>query len=183
MTIVKSGYFRSKPTGLKISMVQNLEFTQLDEINEIEVGKRIKCSRLLRGDESYLRDHFPMFPVMPGVIIFEAMFQACSWLLRYSNDFTDTIVEVRQARNVKFQDFVEPEMQLTVEAEIIKQEGTLYTMKVSGSNGESTAVSARLVLDCYSVGDRDKSLDYVDQDCRKRYRIQFEQLYQVGRTE
>jgi 3-hydroxyacyl-[acyl-carrier-protein] dehydratase len=38
----------------------------------------------LRPDEDYLRDHFPLFPVMPGVLMLEAMYQASCWLIRSS---------------------------------------------------------------------------------------------------
>ena len=154
-----------------------MQFSQLDRIIEIEAGKSIKGCRILRGDESYLRDHFPLFPVMPGVIILEALYQAASWLLRYSNDFTDTIVELREARNVKFQDFVQPGMELIVTAEIIKQEGSLFTFKVTGTVHGDIAVSARLLLDCYSMGERDSNRAYVDDDARAKYPKEFKRLF------
>ena len=154
-----------------------MQFSQLDRIIEIEAGKSIKGNRVLRGDESYLGDHFPLFPVMPGVMILEAIFQAASWLLRYSNNFTDNIVELREARNVKFQDFVQPGMELTVTAEIVKQEGSLFTFKVIGTVHETTAVSARLMLDCYSLGERDSTRKYVDERASKDYAEEFKRLF------
>ena len=153
-----------------------MQFSQLDRIIEIESGKSIKGSRILRGDESYLGDHFPLFPVMPGVMILEAIFQAAAWLLRYSNNFTYNIVELREARNVKFQDFVQPGMELTVTAEIVKQEGSLFTFKVIGTVHETTAVSARLILDCYCMRERDSKREYVDKRAGIDYVEEFERL-------
>ena len=135
----------------------SIDFSQIDRIVEIEQGKSIRCVRTLVGDETYLRDHFPLFPVMPGVMILESLFQSAAWLLRYSNDFHNTIVELREVRNVKFQDFVEPGMELTLEAKIVKQDGEVFTIKGSGSNDRDTAVSARMIMECYSFGDRDSS--------------------------
>lgn len=123
-----------------------MRFCQLDRITELEVGKRIVATRKLRADEDYLKDHFPLFPVMPGVLMLEGMFQACSWLVRASHDFKPTVVDLLEARNVKYADFMQPGDELQVTAEIMKEDDRTVTLKAQGVKGSEVAVSARLVV-------------------------------------
>ena len=93
---------------------QPMRFRLLDQITELEAGKRIVAIKRLRPDEDYLRDHFPKFHVMPGVLMLEAMFQASAWLLRYSDNFAQPIVLMKQVKSVKYADFVAPNQELSV---------------------------------------------------------------------
>ena len=56
--------------------------------------------------EEYLADHFPEFPVLPGVFMLEAATQAGAWLLRLSENFAHSIISLKEARNIKYADFV-----------------------------------------------------------------------------
>ena len=52
-----------------------MRFHLVDRIHEWEPGKRLKASKVLTLGEEYLADHFPTFPVMPGVLMIEGMAQ------------------------------------------------------------------------------------------------------------
>ena len=123
-----------------------MRFCLLDRITDIQLGKSITATKLLRAEEDYLRDHFPLFPVMPGVLMVEALFQAASHLIRVSEDFRPTTIDMVEVRAVKFADFVQPGETLKVEAEITKHIAPLYTIKAQGTKGDSVAVSAKLIL-------------------------------------
>lgn len=123
-----------------------MRFRQLDEITELEPGKRIVARRTLRAEEDYLRDHFPHFPVMPGVMMLEACFQAAMWMVRTGEDFASPLVTLHEARGIKFADFLSPGETLVIRAEMLKEEGPLVQVKVEASKGERTTVSGRLVL-------------------------------------
>jgi 3-hydroxyacyl-[acyl-carrier-protein] dehydratase len=53
-----------------------MRFLLVDKIHELDPGKRITASKLLPTDEELFRDHFPGFPVVPGVLLTEMMAQA-----------------------------------------------------------------------------------------------------------
>ena len=131
-----------------------MRFSLIDRITELRAGESIVAVKALSLAEEYLADHFPRFPVMPGVMMLESMFQACAWLVRRSEDFSHAIVVLREARNVKFSNFVEPGQVLVVKATIVKQDDTTTTLKVEATVDGKTAVSARLVLERYNLADR-----------------------------
>ena len=75
-----------------------MRFRQLDTITELDPGKRIVARRTLHAEEDYLRDHFPHFPVMPGVMMLEAAYQAAMWMVRTGDDFAHPLVLMREAK-------------------------------------------------------------------------------------
>ena len=153
-----------------------MRFRQLDKITELVPGERIKAERHVRADEDYLRDHFPLFKVMPGVLMLEAIFQASCWLIRATEGFENSLLVLKEARNVKFADFMEPEQTLQITAEILKLEAGSVSIKASGTKGESIAVSARLVIAKSNLQSQDPSLASLDEFMRESMRVQFEQL-------
>lgn len=158
-------------------VAEEIQFSQLDKIIEIVAGERITAVKNLSGDEEYLGDHFPGFPVMPGVLMLEAMFQAASWLIRYTNQFSHSIVELREARNIKFQNFVTPGNQLQVQATILKQDDHLYTLKTEGRLEPGVAVSGRLVVESYNRNERCPSTVPVDEAVILEKKRDFALLY------
>lgn len=155
-----------------------MRFRLLDRITEIEPGVRIQGVISLSGREDYLKDHFPLFPVMPGVLMLEAMFQASMWLVRHTDSFQHAIVTLKEARNVKYADFVAPGQSLQVTSEMLKQDGDLFTLKALGTMGGQTAVSARLVLERAHIKDKMPLRAASDPFTRKRMKQFFDELYQ-----
>jgi len=131
-----------------------MRFTLIDRVVEIEPGRSITAVKTVSLSEEYLADHFPRFPVLPGVLMLEAMTQAAAWTIRLGEDFAHSIVVLRSARNVKYGDFVEPGRSLTVRAEVLSQDEATTKIKASGSVGERTSLTARLVLERYNLADR-----------------------------
>lgn len=128
-----------------------MRFNQLDQITEIQPGHHLRARKCLTLSEQYLHDHFPLFPVMPGVLMLEALYQAAAWLVRSSEDFENSMVVLHEARNIKFQDFVAPGKQLDVYVEILKQNDREVQVKAIGTIGDKTAVNGRLVLHRYNL--------------------------------
>jgi len=106
-----------------------MRFSQLDKVTEFIPGERIKGIRKLRTEEDFLRDHFPFFPVMPGVLMLEALFQASLWLVRATDDFENCLWMLKEVRNAKFANFVQPGEILEIDSEMIKRDGTKLVAK------------------------------------------------------
>ena len=132
-----------------------MRFTLIDRIIELVPGQRITAVKNVSLAEEYLADHFPLLPVMPGVLMLEAMTQAAAWLLRSDEDFAHSIVVLKEARNVKYADFVEPGECLTVTAEMIKSGPREAEFKTQGVVDSKVCVSARLVMERYNMADDD----------------------------
>lgn len=154
----------------------SMRFRQLDRITGIKPGEKIEAVLTLTGDEDYLRDHFPLFKVMPGVLMLEALFQASCWLIRSTEDFKNSVLILKEARNVKFADFMEPGNCLTITAEILKSDDGTVTIKAAGTKGETTAVSARLIVGKSCMVDKDPGLVHLDDYIRRTLRSELKKL-------
>ncbi len=152
-----------------------MRFNQLDRIVELVPGQRLRAVKCVTLAEQHLQDHFPLFPVMPGVLMLEALTQAASWLIRASDNFRFSMVTLHESKNVKFQDFVAPGDKLEVVVEIIKSEGDFVHLKASGTIGAKTAVNGRLVMERYTLADRFGDDPILDQNViaghRKTFRL------------
>jgi 3-hydroxyacyl-[acyl-carrier-protein] dehydratase len=155
-----------------------MRFTLIDRIIELEPCVHITAIKTLTMTEEYLADHFPHFPVMPGVLMLEALTEAGAWLVRVSEDFAHSFVVLKQANNVKYAQFVEPGQTLTVTAEVLKFEDQEVKLKAYGTVGGRIIVSARLTLACYNLADTDPYHEPTDDATRKDLRNQLAMLYQ-----
>src|SRR5437667_7655657 len=95
-----------------------MRFHLIDRILDLEPGKRIRMVKNLTLGEEYLADHFPTFPVMPGVLMLQTLVEGSAWLMRATEDFKHSVIVLREARNVKYGNFMQPghSMIVTVEA-------------------------------------------------------------------
>jgi 3-hydroxyacyl-[acyl-carrier-protein] dehydratase len=154
-----------------------MRFTLIDRILELKAGEEITAVKSLSLAEDYLADHFPLFPVLPGVFMLEAMTQASAWLIRYTEDFAHSVVVLKEARNVKYADFVEPGSTLTVTAKLLKEDQRTTTMKAEGAVGGNAHVSARLILQRYNLAETNPEEEPNDQEAIKDLRALFALLY------
>src|SRR5262249_56907907 len=92
----------------------------LDRIVEVQTGRSLRAVKNLTLGEEYLADHFPTFPVMPGVLMLQALVEAGAWLLRLTDDFRHSVIALREAKNVKYGAFMEPGRQLQVTVELME---------------------------------------------------------------
>lgn len=153
-----------------------MRFCQIDRIIELQPGERIEAVKGLSLAEDYLQDHFPHFPVMPGVLMLEAMFQAGMWLVHATTDFACSSVTLAESNQVKFGDFVEPGSQLRVIAEWKKTDGDHIVMQTRGLIGESVAVRGKLVLDHFNLADREMAPPEIDEYLKQQRMSQFRRL-------
>ncbi|MGD8727300.1 MAG: 3-hydroxyacyl-ACP dehydratase FabZ, partial [Gemmatimonadales bacterium] len=105
-------------------------FLLVDRIVEVEAGKRIVGIKNVTMNEPHFTGHFPDHPVMPGVLIIEAMAQAGGLLLLDQvEDSEGKIVYFMSIDGVKFRKPVVPGDQLRLELEMVKFRGKTCRMK------------------------------------------------------
>ena len=159
-----------------------MQFTFVDRVLYLEPGVRITTLKCLSMGEEYLADHFPRFPVMPGVLMLQAMTDAAAMLIGATEDFTYSIITLKEAKNIKFADFVQPGRVLTVTAEIHKFGQRDVEFKAQGSLDDRTAVSGRLVLERYNLADTRPLLADTDEHLRGLQRSRLALLYHPSET-
>ncbi|MBN2582499.1 MAG: beta-hydroxyacyl-ACP dehydratase [Planctomycetes bacterium] len=141
-----------------------MKFYLTDRVLELEPGKRLVAVKNLSLAEEYLQDHFPSYPVLPGVLMFEAMIQAAAWLERVTTDFAQSMVVLQEARNIKYGAFFRPGTQMRVSVELMKQsDDGLWSFKGVGATGEQNNVQGRFTLRAFNLADEDPSMAATDR--------------------
>ena len=116
-------------------------FLLVDRILEVEHGKRIVGLKNVTINEPFFQGHFPGHPIMPGVLIIEAMAQVGGMLLMGNVDDPETkVVYFMSLDNVKWRRPVKPGDQLRFELEVVQIRGRICKMNgVAKVDGELVA--------------------------------------------
>ena len=123
-------------------------FLLVDRVLEFEAGKRIKALKNVTINEPFFPGHFPHYPVMPGVLIVEALAQASGVLsLKSMGIVVDdkTVFYFVGIDSARFKRPVVPGDQLILESELLFEKRGLIKYKVRASVGEQTACEAELL--------------------------------------
>lgn len=132
-----------------------MRFHLIDRIDAHEPGRFLRGCKFLTLGEEYLADHFPRFPVMPGVLMLQCLAEAGAWLWRTSTGYQHPVIVLREVKNVKYGSFMTPGRRMDVAVDLVKTDGDLATFKGKGTDdaGQQT-VAAQFVLHGYRIGDR-----------------------------
>jgi len=97
-------------------------FLLLDEVTELEPGVRVVARKLVRPDEWYLAGHFPGRPIMPGVLMVEALAQAGAVAVLSEPENRGKLVLFAGIDALRFKRIVQPgdELELTCELEHVR---------------------------------------------------------------
>lgn len=140
-----------------------MRFVLLDQILESQPGVRLTAVKNLSLAEEYLADHFPGFPVLPGVLMVEALAQAGSWLVRETDNFAHSLVTLKQVRTFKFGSFVEPGRQLRLDVEMTDHGPRDTVLKVKGLCEGTLMVQGRITLTRSNLSESDPDLGPLDE--------------------
>jgi 3-hydroxyacyl-[acyl-carrier-protein] dehydratase len=132
-----------------------MRFHLIDRIDRWEPGKSLSASKFLALGEEYLADHFPAFPVMPGVLMLQACVEAAGWLWRATTDYRHPVVVLRELKQAKYGTFMQPGRRLDLVVEMTRADGDAAGFKARGANdaGEQ-AVAAQFTLRGYGLAAR-----------------------------
>jgi 3-hydroxyacyl-[acyl-carrier-protein] dehydratase len=150
-----------------------MQFILIDRILDFSPGRRIVAEKNLTLAEEYLAEHFPGFPVMPGVLMLEAITQASAWLIRVTEDYAHSVLVLKSVKAVKYGSFVTPGRRLTLEAEVTKSSAHETEFRAKGTVEGVSTVSGRITLQGYNLRDRDPGLRPIDDDIVAALRKQF----------
>jgi 3-hydroxyacyl-[acyl-carrier-protein] dehydratase len=123
-------------------------FLLVDRVLELEKNVRIKALKNVTINEPFFGGHFPARPVMPGVLILEALAQAAALLSFESMDVEpgdDMVVYFVGIDGARFKRPVEPGDQLLLEASIERAKSGIYKYKTRATVGGETAAEAELM--------------------------------------
>jgi 3-hydroxyacyl-[acyl-carrier-protein] dehydratase len=123
-------------------------FLLVDRVLEIEKGVRIRALKNVTYNEPFFTGHFPARPVMPGVLMLEALAQAAALLSFDALDTEpgdDTVVYFAGIDNARFKRPVGPGDQLILEASIDRHKAGIYRYKARALVEEQVAVEAELM--------------------------------------
>lgn len=125
-------------------------FLLLDTIEELEPGVRAIGKKCVSYNEPYFAGHFPKEPVMPGVLIIEAMAQAGAVAILSEPENKGKTAYFAGISQARFKQKVIPGDVLTLELEIIKQKGPVGVGRGTAKVDGKLAASAELT---FAIGD------------------------------
>jgi len=152
-----------------------MRFILIDKVVSLENGKQIKAVKNVSLAEEYLADHFPTFPVLPGVLLLEGLIESASWLVRSTENFAHSMILLEQARNVKYKSFLAPGSQIeyTVQAKTIEE--NISSFAGFGLSQGERIVEARFGLKHFNLADQNSAMAAVDaqiiENMKKRWKL------------
>ena len=115
-------------------------FLLIDEVLELEPGARVVARKTVREDEWYLAGHFPGRPVMPGVLIVEAMAQTGAVAVLSQEENRGRLALFAGIDDMRFKRIVEPGDELLLECELEAVRGPIGRGKARATVGGRLAV-------------------------------------------
>lgn len=132
-----------------------MRFHLIDRIETWESGKSLRAAKFLALGEEYLADHFPRFPVMPGVLMLQTVVEAASWLWRATSEFRHPVIVLRDVKNVKYGTFMQPGHRMDVVVDLVKCDADSAIFKGKGTNdGGQQTISVQFTLRGYGLAER-----------------------------
>ena len=121
-------------------------FLLVDKIEELEPGKKAVGYKCVTMNEPFFQGHFPQEPVMPGVLIIEALAQVGAVAMLSLEDNKGKIGYLGGINNAKIRQKVVPGDVLRLEVEMTKQKGPMGIGNAKAYVGDKLAAQAELIF-------------------------------------
>jgi 3-hydroxyacyl-[acyl-carrier-protein] dehydratase len=137
------------------SLPHRYPFLLVDKVLEIETNKKIIAQKNVTFNEPHFLGHFPDHPIMPGVLIIEALAQAGALMVTCNEDFKaeEKLVYFMSIDNAKFRKPVIPGDVLELHVEVIQNRGNVWKLSAIAKVEGSKVAEAQL---CAMIVDKEK---------------------------
>jgi 3-hydroxyacyl-[acyl-carrier-protein] dehydratase len=132
--------------GIEAILPHREPFLLIDEVLELEPGARVVARKTVRPDEWYLKGHFPGRPVMPGVLIVEAMAQTGAVAVLSQEENRGRLALFAGIDDVRFKRIVEPGDELVFECRLEAVRGPVGKGKATARVGDDLAARGTLTF-------------------------------------
>ena len=132
--------------GIEAIIPHRDPFLFLDEVLELEPGVRVLARKRVRADEWFFPGHFPGRPIMPGVIMVEALAQAGAVAVLSLEENRGKLALFAGIDDVRFKRIVEPGDELTLECTVEAARGPVGKGRVLARVGDELAVRGTLTF-------------------------------------
>lgn len=130
---------------IKRMLPHRYPFLLLDRVLELEEGRRCKALKNVTGNEPYFEGHFPGNPVMPGVLIVEAMAQACGIAaFALEPDVTNMWLLFAGIAKARFKRPVVPGDQLIIEGEYLAHKMRIWSFSAKATVDDKLVAQAEI---------------------------------------
>lgn len=131
---------------IKKIIAQRSPFLMIDRIDELEPGKRAVGKKCVSYNESYFEGHFPDEPVMPGVLVIEALAQVGAVVCLSIEKNKGKNAYFGGINKARFRNKVIPGDVLTLEVELIKEKGSIGVASARAYDGNKVFAEAELIF-------------------------------------
>jgi len=132
--------------GIEAIIPHRAPFLLIDEVTELLPGERVAARKDVRPDEWYLAGHFPGRPIMPGVLIVEALAQCGAVAVLAEEENRGKLALFAGIDDCRFKRIVEPGDTLELVCEVEKVRGPIGRGKATARVGGELAVRASLTF-------------------------------------
>ncbi|MBI5344026.1 MAG: 3-hydroxyacyl-ACP dehydratase FabZ [Deltaproteobacteria bacterium] len=132
-------------TEIQAILPHRYPFLLIDRIVELEAGKMAKGLKNVTVNEPFFMGHFPGHPIMPGVLIIEAMAQVGGVLAFKSADVKNKLVYFMGIDNARFRKPVVPGDTLDITVEVARCRGAIWAFKGKAFVKDSLVAEAELM--------------------------------------
>lgn len=133
-------------TQIKAILPHRYPFLLVDRVTEVVAGHKAVGYKNLTANEDFFNGHFPHKPIMPGVLMVEALAQLGCICVLLEPEFAGHLVVFTGIDGVKFRTMVVPGDRLDMEVELTKRRGPLGKARVLAKVGDKVAVEGEITF-------------------------------------
>ena len=152
-----------------------MRFILIDKVLSLQSGEEIKTIKNVTLCEEYLADHFPTFPVLPGVLLLQGLIESASWIVREAQNFAHSMILLEHAKNVKYKSFLAPGGQIEYTVQTKTLEENISSFIGFGTKNGQRIVEARFGLRHFNLADENSAMAAVDckviENMKQRWKL------------